>query len=55
MQADAHLSALRDKHAGLEAEIDEEAGRPHPDELRIAELKKRKLRLKDEIARLGDG
>lgn len=52
MQAEAHLSALKDKHAGLDAEIEAESSRPHPDEVRIADLKKRKLRIKDEIARL---
>ena len=31
---------------------DEEINRPHPDMLRLAQLKKEKLKIKDEIARL---
>lgn len=45
----AHVVALETKHAGLEARIDAEHHRPHPDDLALAELKKQKLRLKDAI------
>lgn len=45
----AHIAALETKHAGLEARIEAEHRRPHLDDQRIAELKKAKLRLKDEI------
>jgi hypothetical protein len=41
---------LTSKHAALSAQIDEEENRPHPDEIRLHELKKEKLRLKDELA-----
>ncbi|MDH3472482.1 MAG: YdcH family protein [Rhodospirillales bacterium] len=47
-----HVDALRAKHAELKHAVDEENQRPHPDDLRIAELKREKLRIKDEIARL---
>jgi hypothetical protein len=47
-----HVEALRAKHAALKQSVDEENQRPHPDEFRIAELKRQKLRIKDEIARL---
>ena len=47
-----HVEALRDKHAALKKAVEEENQRPHPDEFRIAELKRQKLRIKDEIARL---
>ncbi|QHL89557.1 DUF465 domain-containing protein [Sphingomonas changnyeongensis] len=47
----AHLAALEAKHAGLDALIVSEMRRPLPDEARIAQLKKQKLRLKDEITR----
>ena len=41
--------SLEQKHAALQALIDEEEHRPHPDDIRIHELKKEKLRIKDEI------
>ncbi|MCG8357906.1 MAG: DUF465 domain-containing protein [Kiloniellales bacterium] len=50
MPVEDHLEVLRTKHASLEAEIEEEAQRPHPDDIRIQELKKEKLKIKDEIA-----
>ena len=46
------IASLRAKHAELERNIEEEEGRPLPDSLAIARLKKQKLRIKDEIARL---
>jgi hypothetical protein len=50
MPADERLASLRSKHAAIEHAIDEEIHRPHPDDLRIIELKREKLRIKDEIA-----
>ncbi len=47
-----HLEALRTKHASLEAEIDEENQRPHPDDIRLHELKKKKLHIKETLNRL---
>ncbi len=44
-----HMSALRDKHEALERKINEEETRPLPDTIRIHNLKKEKLRLKDEL------
>jgi hypothetical protein len=46
----AHMSALEQKHAGLDARIFEENQRPHPDDALIARLKKEKLRLKETLA-----
>lgn len=46
------VEELRTEHQNLEQQIVEENLRPHPDELRISELKRQKLRIKDEIARL---
>ncbi len=46
------LESLKVRHAGLEAQIAEEVKRPHPDDTVIHTLKKEKLKLKDEIARL---
>ena len=45
-------AALAQKHERLEASIEEEYSRPNPDALRVAELKRRKLRIKDRIAAL---
>lgn len=52
MSADAHISELTDKHRALKRIIEEEQARPTADDLKIAELKRKKLRLKDEIAKL---
>ena len=43
---------LRRKHAVLEQKIETEIRSPGSDDLQIAELKREKLRLKDEINRL---
>lgn len=55
MQLDARLEKLADKHASLEKAIDEEVHRPVPDNLHLSELKRRKLRIKDEIFRIQGG
>jgi hypothetical protein len=55
MNLDSHLVELRRKHESLAHMIEEEAKHPGVDQLRISELKKEKLRLKDEIARLLPG
>ena len=52
MSFDPHVEQLTQKHAALENTIHEEINRPHPDMLRLAQLKKEKLKIKDEIARL---
>lgn len=45
----SHVSALQQRHAGIERQIQEEMNRPLPDLAMIQSLKKRKLRLKEEI------
>ena len=45
----SHFSALQLKHAGLERRIDEEQSRPMPDYAAIQTLKRRKLRIKEEL------
>ena len=52
MGLESHIQELSDKHHKLDEQIQEELHRPHPDDLMISELKKRKLRLKEEIERL---
>ena len=46
----SHVSALQSKHAGLEARIRDEMNRPAPDTATIQQLKKEKLRLKEELS-----
>ena len=55
MSLELHLDELVEKHRALEQTIAEEMSRPYADDLHIAELKKRKLQLKDEINRLQAG
>ena len=52
MSIAAHLAELERRHRALEAEIVEARAHPLIDHLHIAELKRRKLLVKDEIARL---
>ena len=52
MALDAHLEELSERHRALDRKIEEEMGRPTADDLKIAELKRQKLRLRDEIERL---
>lgn len=47
-----HIEALREKHAALERAIDEENSRPQPNDDMISDLKRQKLRIKDEIYQL---
>jgi len=49
MQTDERLDILNDQHATLERAIEEENLRPYPDDIRLSELKREKLRIKDEI------
>ena len=55
MNLEAHLNELTEKHTSLKAEIETEMMSPSSDSLKITELKRRKLKLKDEIARLQAG
>jgi len=50
----ARLAALRIEHRDLDVAIDALRSMAAPDQLQLARLKKRKLRLKDEIAALQD-
>ncbi|MFZ5792297.1 MAG: YdcH family protein [Pseudomonadota bacterium] len=50
MSTTEHVEALKAKHADLDKLIAEEEARPHPDDVRLTELKRQKLKIKDEIA-----
>jgi hypothetical protein len=49
-----YVESLRSKHAHLERQIDDEMHRPLPDQSVLSRLKREKLRLKDQMARLHD-
>lgn len=52
MTVASHLQELRRKHENLSSKVEQEQRSPGSDALRIAELKKQKLKLKEEINRL---
>jgi hypothetical protein len=55
MAIESHLAELERRHQALEQEISEALSHPSSDDLMIVELKRRKLHVKDEIARLKQG
>lgn len=52
MTITSHLVELRRKHETLSDQVEQAQRSPGTDALKIAELKKQKLRLKEEIKRL---
>lgn len=55
MSMQTNLADLEQKHRALEDELNEARAHPSTDDFTLAELKRRKLHLKDEIARIKDG
>ncbi|MDQ0348474.1 YdcH family protein [Ancylobacter vacuolatus] len=55
MTMQSHVAELERRHQALEKQLREEITRPATDDTRIADLKRRKLILKDEIARCKGG
>jgi hypothetical protein len=55
MSMQSNLADLEKKHQALEDEINECLAHPAVDDLKIVELKRLKLQVKDEIARLRQG
>lgn len=51
MSASSHLTQLKRKHQELEQQIEEEERSPGTNSLEISQLKRAKLRLKEEIVR----
>ncbi len=47
------VESLKAKHAALELALDDETHRPLPDHTQIHDLKRKKLRIKDELNRIG--
>ena len=52
MAIESHLAELERRHQALEQEISEALTHPSTDDLKVVELKRRKLHVKDEIVRL---
>ena len=52
MSLQAHLGELQAKHRALEAALAEAMNHPASSDAEIAELKRKKLKIKDEISRL---
>ena len=52
MNIESHITELEEKHQRLEAEIQEELTHPGSDTLHITELKREKLRVKDQLEKL---
>ncbi len=52
MSLSSHLEELRRKHKTLSERVEQEMRSPAFDDLHVAELKKQKLRLKEQIERL---
>lgn len=52
MSVASHLQELRRKHENLSSIVEQAERSPGTDHLKVAELKKQKLKLKEEIARL---
>jgi hypothetical protein len=52
MSLDARIRELSERHKRLDSEINTRQRQPNSDEAQLHELKRQKLRLKDEIAQL---
>ncbi|MGB7240540.1 MAG: DUF465 domain-containing protein [Sulfitobacter sp.] len=52
MSVTAHIDQLKKKHDSLSDAVEQAQRSPGVDDLHIADLKKQKLRLKEEISRL---
>lgn len=53
MSIQSHLQELKRRHAAIEQELSRELAHPGADPLRVAELKRKKLVLKDQITKFG--
>lgn len=54
MAVSAHLETLHTKHTTLEQKIQAELRSPLPDNIRVSQLKKQKLQIKDTINQFSD-
>ncbi|AZG75937.1 DUF465 domain-containing protein [Methylocystis sp. L43] len=52
MSLQGHIVELQRRHDALKKEIEQEQLHPQADELKILELKRKKLQIKDELVKL---
>jgi hypothetical protein len=52
MSVESHLAELERRHTALKKELEDAKSHPGVDDFRLADLKRRKLQVKDQIARL---
>lgn len=52
MSIESHLVELEKKHRAIEREIELELAHPNADDVKITTLKRKKLRIKDEMTKL---
>jgi hypothetical protein len=52
MSLEAHLAELERRHQALKTAIETEKAHPAVDDMKLAELKRKKLSIKDEIEKL---
>jgi hypothetical protein len=52
MSLQGHVVELERRHEALEKEIEQERMRPLRDDIKLFELKKKKLQIKDELCKL---
>jgi hypothetical protein len=52
MSMQSHLAELERRHAEMERKIEDALMHPSTDSLELADMKRQKLKLKDEIARI---
>ncbi|MDO5633002.1 MAG: DUF465 domain-containing protein [Paracoccus sp. (in: a-proteobacteria)] len=52
MSVASHVEELRKKHQTLSEAVEKEQKRPGSDDIAIAQMKREKLRIKEEISRL---
>jgi len=55
MTTEGHIESLERRHRELETRIQDEMSHPSHDDLFIAALKRKKLEIKDELARMQQG
>ena len=53
MALSAHLEQLQSRHGDIENQIDRELRSPVPDNVKISQLKRQKLQIKDTIVQIG--
>lgn len=52
MALSAHLEKLQSRHTDIENQITQELRSPAPDQVRISQLKRQKLQIKDTISQM---